>query len=294
MEDNIQNNVVTTEPQAANTAPAENAVQQQEPQAATLEAGTEQPVDGQPVENVQPQQQEPTTEELKARLHEYEVREEEDKLLREKLGIQDIDSQTYNYMNVDQQIVNVGKQAYLRLCNEYGVDADPTKIDASVEALRTTDPAKAYEFERKFEALGNDVAQRRSLVKQQNAVYEVNKFATEYNELLQASPALSNIITQYVRTYGNGSTNMYNQLHGVMDIILPAYKEAFEAGRQYAQGDNARRDTSAVSGGTAAANTQTYSSSNTFTREQISKMSMEEFAKNEAEIQRQMIQGLIH
>lgn len=293
MEETIQNNVASPEPQVANTAPAENAQPQQETQATTLEAGAEQPVDGQPVENVQPTQ-EPTTEELKARLHEYEVREEEDKLLREKLGIQDIDSQTYNYMNVDQQIVNVGKQAYLRLCNEYGVDADPTKIDSSVEALRATDPAKAYEFERKFEALGNDVAQRRSLVKQQNAVYEVNKFASEYNELLQASPALANIVTQYVRTYGNGGTNMYNQLHSVMDIILPAYKEAFEAGRQYAQGDSARRDTSAVSGGTATANTQTYSTGNTFTRDQISKMSMEEFAKNEAEIHRQMIQGLIH
>lgn len=291
MEDNIQQPVAAAEPQVANEAPVENTVQPQEPQVEQPQAGTEQPVVDTPVENVQ--QQEPTTEELKARLHEYEVKEEEARLLKEKLGIQDMDSQTYNYMNVDQQIVNMGKQAYLRLCNEYGVDADPNNIDASVNALRETDPKKAYEFERRFEALGNDVAGRRAYVQQQNAVYEVNKFAGEYNELLQASPALSNIITQYVRSYGNGNTNMYGQLHGVMDVILPAYKEAFEAGRQYALSDNARRDTSAVSGGTATANTQTYSPGNVFTRDQISKMSPDEFAKYESEIHKQMVQGLI-
>ena len=42
-------------------------------------------------------------------------------------------------MNMDQQIVNEGKQVYLRLCNEYGIDANPSKIDASVAELKAKD-----------------------------------------------------------------------------------------------------------------------------------------------------------
>ena len=234
----------------------------------------------------------PTVEELQKRIEQYELKEQEDRMLKEQLGLGDVDSQTYNYMNIDQQIVNEGKQVYLRLCNEYGVDANPANIDKSVEELKQTDPAKAYEFQRKFENLSNEVAGRRQVVQQQNAVYEVSKFANDYSQLLQAAPALENIVEQYVENYG-GTGDMYNQLKGVMEVILPAYQEAFNAGRQYAMQDKAVRDTSGVNGGVATANTQTYSSGTTFTREQIARMSYDEFAKNEKEIQRQMIEGKI-
>ena len=144
-----QDTVITNE-QVTET-PAQNTVMEE-----TQEQVQGQPqVEGQPaeqhVENNNEQQPtqdgqvaEPTAEELKAKLREYEVREEEDRALREKLGLKDVDQATYNYMNLDQQIVNEGKQVYLRLCNEYGIDANPDKIDASVEALKQSDPAKAY------------------------------------------------------------------------------------------------------------------------------------------------------
>lgn len=234
----------------------------------------------------------PTVEELQKRIEQYELKEQEDRMLKEQLGLGNVDSQTYNYMNIDQQIVNEGKQVYLRLCNEYGVDANPANIDKSVEELKQTDPAKAYEFQRKFENLSNEISGRRQVVQQQNAVYEVSKFANDYSQLLQAAPALGNIVEQYVENYG-GTGDMYNQLKGVMEVILPAYQEAFNAGRQYAMQDKAARDTSGVNGGVATANTQTYSSGTTFTREQIARMSYDEFAKNEKEIQRQMIEGKI-
>lgn len=237
-------------------------------------------------------EKQPTVEELQKRIEQYELKEQEDRMLKEQLGLGDVDSQTYNYMNIDQQIVNEGKQVYLRLCNEYGVDANPANIDKSVEELKQTDPAKAYEFQRKFENLSNEIAGRRQVVQQQNAVYEVSKFANDYSQLLQAAPALENIVEQYVENYG-GTGDMYNQLKGVMEVILPAYQEAFNAGRQYAMQDKAVRDTSGVNGGVATANTQTYSSGSTFTREQISRMSYDEFVKNEKEIQRQMIEGKI-
>ena len=109
----------------------------------------------------QKQTNQPTVEDLQAKLKEYEVREEEDKKLRERLGLEDVDQQTYNYMNLDQQIVNRGKQEYLKLCNEYGIDADPNNIDKSVAELKQKDPFKGFEFERKFEQLGNEVTARR-------------------------------------------------------------------------------------------------------------------------------------
>jgi len=242
-------------------------------------------------EDVTPQ---PTLEELQSKLKEYEVRDEEERMLREQLGLQDIDARSYEFMNLDQQIVNEGKQVYLRLCNEFGVDSNPDKIDASIEALKQSDPAKAYEFQRRFESLSDEVINKRNVVKQQTAFYEVNKFANDYNQILTAAPALNNILTQYVQAYAGNTSDMYGQLKEVMNIVLPAYKEAFNAGKQYALQDKAKKDTTPVSGGIATANTQSYSAGNVFTREQIAKMSTEEFAKYENVIKQQMAEGKIH
>ena len=269
-----------TAPEDSEQPPVENSNEGEQ-----VEDGEGQKADDQPAQ--------PTIEELQSKLKEYEVREEEDRLLREQLGLDNIDSQTYNYMNIDQQIVNEGKQVYLRLCNEYGIDANPDKIDASVEQLKQSDPAKAYEFQRRFEQLGQEVEYKRHAVQQQNAVYEISKFEQDYSQLLNAAPALNNIMAQYVQAYGANTPNMYGQLKNIVDIILPAYREAFNAGKQYALQDRAKKDTSGVQGGIATANTQTYSPGTVFTREQIAKMSSDEFAKYEKEIQRQMIEGKI-
>lgn len=267
----------TTEQQTQASSSDENSTEQQTSSDSTNESTTQQP----------------TVEELQAKIKEYEVRDEEDRKLRETLGLQDIDTQTYNLMNIDQQIVNVGKQQYLRLCNEYGIDADPSKIDASVKALKETDPAKGYEFERRFEQLGNEVVGRRQAVQQQNAVYEVSKFQSDFNQILNASPALTNVMASYVQAYGS-TPNMYNQLHNVMDIILPVYQEAYNAGKQFALQDKAKNDTSGVQGGIATQSTQTYTGNGqTFTRDQIRRMSSEEFAKYEKAIQQQMLEGKI-
>ena len=285
-----QTTTVAEENTVANQEPQDNVQQEEQP---PVENSNEESNGEQEGGNQEEPPKQQSVEELQAKLKEYEVREEEDRMLREQLGIGDVDQRTYNYMNIDQQIVNEGKQVYLRLCNEYGIDANPAKIDASVEALKQSDPAKAYEFQRKFEQLGNEVEYKRQVVQQQNNVYEVNKFEQDYNQLLNASPALTNIMSQYIQTYGNAGGNMYGQLKSVMDIILPAYQEAFNAGKQYALQDKARKDTSSVQGGIATANTQTYSPGMVFTREQIAKMSPDEFAKYEKDIQRQMIEGKI-
>ena len=295
-----QDTVITNE-QVTET-PAQNTVMEEPQKQVQGQSQVEGQPTEQPVENnngQQPPQEgqvaEPTTEELKAKLREYEVREEEDRVLREKLGLKDVDQATYNYMNLDQQIVNEGKQVYLRLCNEYGIDANPDKIDASVEALKQSDPAKAYEFQRKFESLGNEVTYRRQAVQQQNTYYEVQKFERDYNDIIQASPALNNVLTQYVQTYNPmQGGDVYGQLKGVVDILMPCYQEAFEAGKRFALGDKAKRDTTPVQGGVAAGGgTNTYVAGTTFTREQIRNMSPAEFAKNEVAIKQAMIEGKI-
>jgi hypothetical protein len=289
-----------SETQSVITAPEENTTVSQDPQVTTQEAtdetnavenGNEQ-VEENKTETTESTEQQPTVEQLQARIKEYEVKEEEDRKLRETLGIQDIDQQTFNLMNIDQQIINVGKQQYLRLCNEYGIDADPSKIDASIKALKESDPAKGYEFERRFEQLGNEVTSKRHEVQRQNAIYEVSKFQNDFNQILNASPALTNVMAQYVQSYGD-TPNMYGQLNNVMNIILPVYQEAYNAGKQYALQDRAKNDTSAVQGGVATQNTSSYTSGQYFTRDQIKHMSPEEFAKHEAAIMQQMREGKI-
>lgn len=236
--------------------------------------------------------QEPTTEELKAKLKEYEVKDEEEKLLRESLGLEDVDSQTFNYMTIEDQIVNEGKQRYLRLCTEYGVDANPNNIDASIEELKKNDPAKGYEFLRKFEGLSAEVQNKRNYVQQEVSRYEVGKFNKEYNDLLNASPALNNIIGTYVNSFGN-QRNIYEQLHNVMDVVLPAYQEAFEAGKRFAMQDKAKSDKSQIVGGISTQSTPTYTKDTVFTREQLRRMSSEEFSKNEKAIRQAMMEGRI-
>ena len=288
-----------SETQATTVAPEENVTASQEPQGTPQEQTTE----SNPVENSNEEQasetqttestpQQPTVEQKLEKLKEYEVREEEDRKLRETLGIQDVDQETFNLMNMDQQIVNIGKQQYLRLCNDYGIDADPSRMSASVEALKQSDPAKGYEFERKFEQLSNEVVGKRQAVQQQNAYYEVSKFQNEYSQILNASPALNNVMAQFVQSTGP-APGLYGQLHGVMDLVLPVYQEAFNAGKQYALQDKAKHDTSGVQGGVATQNTQTYNAGQYFTRDQIKHMSPEEFAKNESAIMQQMREGKI-
>ena len=282
VEENINQGQTPADVQDESQQGENSNVEQEGQEGAPTEAPSEEPTT----------QPEPTLEELKAKISQYELRDEEDRMLRERLGIQDVDQRTFDYMNIDQQIVNEGKQVYLRLCNEYGIDANPDRIDASIQELMKTDPAKAYEFQRRFDNLSNEVVAKRQEVQNQNAVYEVNKFEQDYNSILTVSPTISRIMQEYVQNYGTRG-NIYNQLQNVMNIIMPAYQEAFNAGRMYALEDKAKKDTTPVQGGVATAQTNTYQPGQVFTREQIRKMSPEEFAKNEKFIQQQIMEGKI-
>lgn len=298
METEQLTNTATSETQSTEPVVEEKSAVDQEPQDAPQEIVTEEaPVENssneQNVEGKEQVEDKPSYEDLQSKLRQYEVKEEEDRMIREQLGISDVDSRTFGYMNIDQQIVNEGKQVYLQLCNEFGIDANPDKIDASVEALKQSDPAKAYEFQRRFEQLGSEVEYKRGAVRQQNAMYEVGKFSNDYKDLLNASPAVSNVVREYIDAYGLQSGDIYNQLKSVVDVIMPVFQEAFNAGKQYALQDKAKKDTSPVSGGVATQTSPTYSSSHIFTRDEIGRMSTDEFAKYEKQIAQQMREGKI-
>ena len=295
--------VTTMEPSSETQQPTqvveENAVTEPQTQAKGQETQTEGVGENSNNEQVQEQEvntestPQPTVEQLQAKIKEYEVRDEEEAKLKEALGISDVDSQTFNLMNMDQQIVNVGKQEYLRLCNAYGIDANPANIDASVAELKAKDPSKGYEFERKFEQLGNEVVAKRQAVQQQNTYYEVSKFQNDYGKVLEVSPAINNVLTQYVQAFAGNSSDMYGQLSNVMSLVLPIYQEAFNVGKSIALQDKAKADTSGVQGGVGTQNTTSYSPGNVFTRDQIRKMSPEEFSKYEKAIEQQMREGKI-
>ena len=110
--------------------------------------------------------------------------------------------------------------------------------------------------------------------------------------MLNASPALNNIIGTYVNSFGN-QRNMYEQLHNVMNVVLPAYQEAFEAGKRFAMQDKAKNDKSQIVGGISTQSTPTYTKDTVFTRDQLRRMSSEEFSKNEKAIRQAMIEGRI-
>ena len=116
MSEEITNNGTDTTKVANDVVNEENSINDQTTQQDVENSNdVETQDDGQ--QQLQQEQKQPTVEELQSKLKEYQVREEEEKMIREQLGISDnIDSQTFSYMNIDQQIVNEGKQVYLRLC----------------------------------------------------------------------------------------------------------------------------------------------------------------------------------
>lgn len=227
------------------------------------------------------------------KLKEYELANEERSALQERLGLQDVNPAELNYVTLDQQVVNKGQQELLRLCNAYGVDADPDKFQASVEGLKQSNPQKGYELERKIEQLMYSVDSKRQQIAFESSNSQVKKFAQENQQLLNASPVINQILTEYVQ-YNQGNPNMYENLNMINNYLVAVCKEAFEAGTKYQANEKAKADTSKVQGGIVNAPQAGYvGEEHIFTRAELSRMSDADFAKNEKKITEQMTKGLI-
>ena len=227
------------------------------------------------------------------KLKEYELIEAERQALQERLGLQDVNPQDFNYQTLDQQVVNSGQQELLRLCNEYGVSANPNEFEASINKLKETNPQKGYELERKVEVLMGNLNNRRQQIANQVSQSQIQRFAQENNQLLNASPVLNRILTEYAQVNA-GNPNIYNDLNTINEYLCDVYREALEMGQRMASLEKAKADTSKVQGGIVNAPQGGYAGEpHIFTRAELKTMSPEDFAKNEKVIEEQIKKGLI-
>ena len=132
--------------------PKETVTDVTEPDGTSTPTDTKEPVEGEPAISDEIQKK-------LDRLAEYEVKEKELTDLKGRLGIKDNipDNQVFSAQQQLAIVENQAQQEYIRLCNEYGVDYRPDKIDASGKELLAKDPQRFYELRYKLEGLNSQV-----------------------------------------------------------------------------------------------------------------------------------------
>lgn len=235
--------------------------------------------------------------ELKRQLEEYKIKEEEILNLSSRLGTNQ--TQDIQLIQAQQQldiINNQAQQAYIELCNAHNVDYRPEKITQSANELLEKDPRAYYDLQYKLNQLDAAVNAKRGEVNSFIREKQTQAAIAQYNEIMTASPALSQALNSYLATAGDIDPNA--AVTGFMDTVQPLYKEAFEMGRLYAQqqAELPQQQTPAeVLNTSSMANQSTFNPApqRTFTREEIANMSQQDFEKYEKEIDRQAKAGLI-
>ena len=218
------------------------------------------------------------------RLAEYEVKEKELSDLKDRLGVKETiqDNQIFSAQQQLAIVENQAQQEYIRLCNQYGVDYRPDKIDASGKELLEKDPQKFYELRYKLEGLNNQIEAKRQEVetfvqqREFSAAFERNK------QVFDASPAISRVVKEYIDA---GATPA--DIDGIVRSGLSIAQEAYEMGRQAALNEKAKVDPAKVLNN----NTISQQSQSTpvvenkpFTLEDIAKMDIETYKAHQKEI----------
>lgn len=219
------------------------------------------------------------------RLAEYEVKEKELTDLKGRLGINDNvpDTQVFSAQQQLAIVENQAQQEYIRLCNEYGVDYRPDKIDASGKELLEKDPQRFYELRYKLEGLNNQIEAKRNEV---NNFVQQREFALAYEknkQVLEASPAISRAVKRYV----DSGTIDARDVDEIVSVGLDIAKEAFEMGRQAALNEKAQvKPAQVLNNNTISQQAQSTppASDKTFTLEDIAKMDVETYKAHQKEI----------
>lgn len=219
------------------------------------------------------------------RLAEYEVKEKELTDLKGRLGINDNipDTQVFSAQQQLAIVENQAQQEYIRLCNEYGVDYRPDKIDASGKELLEKDPQRFYELRYKLEGLNNQIEAKRNEV---NNFVQQREFALAYEknkQVLEASPAISRAVKRYV----DSGTIDAKDVDEIVSVGLDIAKEAFEMGRQAALNEKAQvKPAQVLNNNTISQQSQSTppASDKTFTLEDVAKMDMETYKAHQKEI----------
>lgn len=294
-----------------NTSPVEQTAQvDPQPVQATVEENTQADV---PTENntntgavdnlqvpEQPVQDAPNVDEdintLKAQLEEYKLRDEEVRQLTERLGTNNIaDPQIFEAQKQLNIIDNQAQQEYISLCNKFGVDYRPDKIEQSANELKARDPQAYYELQNRVEKLDLQVQQKRQEISNFVINREVNLALSKHQQALNASPMLKQQLNEYLK-YSNLDAPM-QQIDMFMNMAQAIQREAFEYGKIYAQQAEMQKQQQPqqILNNTVMANNQTYSGTapKIFTRQEIANMSQAEFEKYEKEIDLAVKEGRI-
>lgn len=232
--------------------------------------------------------------ELRRQLDEYKLKEEELLNLSQRLGTdKQGDTQIAAAYQQLEIVNNQAQQAYIQLCNEFGVDYRPDKIEASAKELLEKNPQGYYDLQYRLNQLDTIVENKRAEVG--NFIYnrQLQAANNKYANVLNASPAMKEALNAYMGV--NRNINPIEAMDGFMNLAAPMYREAFEYGKLYAQQEAikaAQQPKEILNNNTIATSTShTIDTPPTLTLADVEKMDVKTYAKNAALIDKLYAEG---
>lgn len=218
------------------------------------------------------------------RLAEYEVKEKELNDLKGRLGVKETiqDNQVFSAQQQLAIIENQAQQEYIRLCNQYGVDYRPDKIDASGKELLEKDPKAFYELRYQLEGLNNQIEAKRQEVETFIHQREMDAAFVRNKQVFDASPAISRVVKHYIDAGASAS-----DIDGIVQSGLSIAQEAYEMGRQAALNEKAQvKPAQVLNNNTISQQTQSTPvvEEKKFTLEDVANMDTETYRKHQKEI----------
>ena len=262
-----------------------------------------QPAVGEQVENAQATditdkfvepKQDVNVEALQKQVQEYQAKEQETRELLSRLGTDGTtDIQVLEAIKQRDIIDNQAQQAYVKLCNKYGVDYRAENIEASAKALREKDPQAYYDLQYELGQLDSIVNEKRGVIDNFITHKQVQTSLNRYGQLLNASPALKQQLNSYLNTVP--LTDPVNQIDTFMQMATAIQREAIEIGKILAQQQAQAQSPANVLNNSVMAQQTSYAATppKTWTRQEIAAMSDKEFAKYEKEIDRAVREGRV-
>lgn len=262
-----------------------------------------QPAVGEQVENAQATditdkfvepKQDVNVEALQKQVQEYQAKEQETRELLSRLGTDGTtDIQVLEAIKQRDIIDNQAQQAYVKLCNKYGVDYRAENIEASAKALKEKDPQAYYDLQYELGQLDSIVNEKRGVIDNFITQKQVQTSLNKYGQLLNASPALKQQLNSYLNTVP--LTDPVNQIDTFMQMATVIQREAIEIGKILAQQQAQAQSPANVLNNSVMAQQTSYAATppKTWTRQEIAAMSDKEFAKYEKEIDRAVREGRV-
>lgn len=165
------------------------------------------------------------------KLKEYELNNQEIQNLRNRLGVQpEEDNLIFSAKQQLAVVENQIQQEYIKLCNSYGVDFRPDKIEESAEVLKQNDPKAYYELEYKLRGLSEIVNNKRSEVDYFIWQRDTEMALARNQKILNASPAINRIVQSYI---SQGAVTG-KDIDLITQYGVEIAREAIEMGKQLA------------------------------------------------------------